>query len=289
MLNVHKILFPIEFHETSLRIFRVAAGIARRFDSEIVLLHVVAPANYSPQDWKGTQPLNSDTLLGELLEYSDRELHSSLRTEIEGLRLKSSIRKGYTASEIVEAARDESIDLIVMPSRGYKGFYRHLMGSVTAKVMHDTDRPVLASAHLETRPDHNVNVKRVLCGVTFSEHSLQVLRCAAKVAAEFQAGLTIAHVTPDVERYGPGGMVVDRGWKDELVLSAQELIAKIQRQADVKGDAAVGSGDPGVVLSQIAQRTGADLIVVGCHDSGGHFGSNVSAIISESQIPVLSV
>jgi nucleotide-binding universal stress UspA family protein len=134
-----------------------------------------------------------------------------------------------------------------------------------------------------------LGINHVLCGVTFSDHSRDVLKCAAKVAAEFQARLTIAHVTPDVEIYGPGGTYVDRGWRDELVGSAQELIVKIQQEVGVKAETAVESGDPGTALSRIAQKIGADLLVVGCHNSGGHLGSNGYGIISESEIPVLSV
>jgi nucleotide-binding universal stress UspA family protein len=289
MLEIRKILFPIEFHETSLGIIRVAAGIARRFRSGITLLHVIAPESYSPRDWKNGQPLASGDLLGDFIEFAEKDLHESVRPELEALQVRCIVRQGDPANEIVEAAREESMDLIVIPARGYSGFYRYLIGSVTAQVIQDTDRPVLTAAHLERTPNQELGVKHVLCGVTFSEHSREVLQCAAKVAAEFGAKLTIAHVTPDVEMYGPGGTYVDRGWRDELVFSAQELIGKIQRDVGVKAEAAVESGDPGAALHRIAQKIGADLLVAGCHNSGGHLGSNGYGIISESEIPVLSV
>jgi nucleotide-binding universal stress UspA family protein len=92
-----------------------------------------------------------------------------------------------------------------------------------------------------------------------------------------------------VEMYGPGGNYVDRGRKEELVGSAHDLIDAIQRQTGAKGETAIDSGDPGTALSRIAGQTGADLLVVGCHNSGGHLGSNGYRIICESQIPVLSV
>ncbi|MGD0964235.1 MAG: universal stress protein [Candidatus Acidiferrales bacterium] len=288
-MDIRKILFPIEFHETSLRIIGVAASIARRFHSELVLLHVIAPGSYSPRDWKDGQLLESRDLLTEFVGFAEKDLHESVRPELEGLPVRCLVRQGDAAEEIAAVSREESMDLIVMPTRGYTGFYRYLIGSVTAKVIHDTERPVLTAAHLERTPNYEFGVKHVLCGVTFSGHSHEVLKCAAKVAAEFQARLTIAHVTPDVEMYGPGGNYVDRPWKDELVLSAQELIAKIQQQMGVQAETAVDSGDPGIALSRIANRIGADLLVVGCHTSGGHLGSNGYGIISESRIPVLSV
>jgi nucleotide-binding universal stress UspA family protein len=287
MLDIRKILFPVEFHEASLQILRVACGIARRFNAEIIVLHVVGTGHdFSPND---DVTLDSGNLLDELVGYAERSLYEPVRQELEGLRVKCMIRKGHAAQEIVEAAREESASVIVMPTRGYKGFYSRLMGSVTAKVMYDADRPVLTAAHLDNLTSRDLTVKHVLCGVTFSEHSREVLRCAASVSAEFQAKLTIAHITPDVEMYGPGGNYIDQNWKKELVLSAQELIASLQRETGVKGEVAVDSGDPGAALSRIAQQVGADLLVAGCHGSGGHFGSHGYEIVSESQVPVLSL
>lgn len=288
MLRIGKILVPVEFHETSLRILAVAGSIARRFHSEIVLLHVVAPESYSQREWKQNRPIGREDLLPELFEYAERDLHESVRPELEGLPLKCVVRNGDASTEIIEALRQEAVDLIVMATHGRKGFYSHLIGSVTAKVMYASDRPVLAAAHFSGLPNPD-GTRHVLCGVTFAEHSQSTLKCAAKIAAEFQAKLTIAHVTPSVDLYGPGGAVVDRRWQDELVHSAEELIARVQQETGVRGESAVESGDPGTGLSKIADCVGADLLVVGCHYSGGHMGTNSYGIIAESKIPVLSV
>ena len=289
-MEIRKVLFPVEFHEASLRLIWVAADIVRRFHAQLVILHVVAPESYSARDWKKGRPLASGDLLGELVRYAEQDLRESVQPAVEGLPLRCIVAQGDAASGIIEAARNESVDLIVMATRGNRGFYRHLIGSVTTKVMYETDCPVLTSAHLEKVDAHReLKLDRVLCGVTFSEHSLDVLKCAAQVAAEFQAKLTIAHVTPDVEMYGPGGNYIDRGWKQDLVRSAQELAGRLQQQVGIAAEVAIESGDPGAGLSRIAARTGADLLVVGCHNSGGHFGSNGYGIISQSLVPVLSV
>ena len=289
-MEIRKVLFPVEFHEASLRLIRVAAGIVRRFHSQLVILHLVAPESYSARDWKEGRPLASADLLGELVRYAEQDLGESVQPALEGLPVRCVVGQGDAASGIVEVAQNESVDLIVMPTRGNRGFYRHLIGSVTAKVMYEADCPVLTSAHLEkVEANRELKMDRVLCGVTFSEHSAEVLKCAAQVAAEFQAELTIAHVTPDVEMYGPGGNYIDREWKQDLVRSAQELAGRLQQQVGTAGEVAIESGEAGAGLSRIAARTGADLLVVGCHNSGGHFGSNGYGIVSQSPVPVLSV
>ena len=97
------------------------------------------------------------------------------------------------------------MDLIAMATRGRTGFYGHLIGSVTTKVMHESDKPVLTGTNFPEVSQHGWNAQHVLCGVTFSEHSLATLKCAGRIADEFQAKLTIAHVMPNVDLYGPGG------------------------------------------------------------------------------------
>ena len=289
MLKLRRILLPVEFHERCLRVIGVADSIARRFHSEIVLLHVVSPESYSQQEWKNGRPVTGDVLLDELLSYAEKDLHETVRPWLKGLPVKGVVRRGDPSSEIIKVAEEETVDLIAMATRGRAGFYGHLIGSVTAKVMHESDKPVLTGTNFPEVSQQGGNAQHVLCGVTFSEHSLPTLKCAGRIADEFQAKLTIAHVTPNVDLYGPGGTYADPRWQQELVASAEELIGKVQEQTGVKGEAAVESGDPGAGLSKIGVRVGADLLVVGAHFGGGHLGANGYGILAGSKIPVLSV
>ena len=289
ILQVRKILLPVEFHETSLHVIGVADAIARRFHSEVVLLHVIAPESYSPFDRPGNRPLSSGELLNQLFTYAEKDLHESLGSALSGLLVKCLVNRGDASTEIIATAQQEAADLIVMPTSGRKGFYGHLIGSVAAKVIHESDAPVLTGTQFPDISGQSWNVKHVLCGVTFADHSRTTLQCAAKIADEVQAKLTIAHVTPDVRLYGPGGTYADPGWQRELVSSANELLARVQQQTGITAETAVESGDPGKGLGKIAAQVGADLLVVGAHFGGGPLGANAYSILSESPVPVLSV
>jgi nucleotide-binding universal stress UspA family protein len=50
---------------------------------------------------------------------------------------------GQTAKTILEACREEDVDLIVMGSRGLSDWGRLLMGSVAHKIVHLAHVPVL--------------------------------------------------------------------------------------------------------------------------------------------------
>jgi len=289
MLVVKKILVPVDFDETSLGIVQLAAGLARRFDADVLLAHVVTPRGYAPPAETPGSGGQSGALLANVDRFEEKDLHESVRKELQGLRLKCLVRKGNAADEIVEMARQEAADLIVMPTHGNDGFYRYLIGSVTAKVIHESDCPVLTGAHLREGPAGPLDVKHVLCGVTYSEHTQVALKWAAKLAEEFKAKLTLGHVTPSLEMYGPGGMYVNHRWGDELIAGAKELLAKLQKESGVTGDTSIESGDPAQGMARIVSRVGADLLVIGGHTSGGRLGSYGYAIISEAGIPVLSV
>jgi len=60
--------------------------------------------------------------------------------------------KGDPAECIVRVAQENAVDLIVMPTHAHGRFRRFLLGSVTAKVLHDTDCPVLTGVHHEDKP-----------------------------------------------------------------------------------------------------------------------------------------
>jgi nucleotide-binding universal stress UspA family protein len=91
--------------------------------------------------------------------------------------------------------------------------------------------------------------------------------------------------------YGPGGSHVVPEWKDELVGAATKEIAKLQQEAGTKADVIIESGNVPKLLSQIAARTKADLLVTGHIPSRGHLGENGNgySIIRDARIPVLSV
>jgi nucleotide-binding universal stress UspA family protein len=82
-------------------------------------------------------------------------------------------------------------------------FYRFLLGSVTAKVLHETECPIWTGAHLESTPSGEFSVRRILCSVELDGHSRHTVTRAAEMAASFDATLTLAHITDSVEMYAP--------------------------------------------------------------------------------------
>lgn len=290
MLSIRKILVPLVFTESSRHIMQQAAWLARRFQAEITLLHVVPTFSYLTGLLESGHEITAKDLHAHAVQQAQRELDQTL-PELDGIKITRLLLRGDPAREIVETARDRNVDLIVMSTDGIGPFYRFLLGSVTAKVLHDAQGPVWTGVHLEESLTVDFSVRRILCSVELSPHSSHTVSLAAEIAAGVDATLTLVHITSSVEMYGPGGSYVDAEWKKIVVGIAAEEIARLQLDVGTNFEVIIDSGNVPELLNRTAERTKADLLVIGRIPGRSHLGDNGSGygIIRQSRIPVLSL
>ena len=290
MLAMNKIVVPVDFSEGSAGAARQAAALSRHFHSEVVLLHVQRPLNYAVGALDGGY-------IGDLpeviAEQGRKQLDSFVEENFTGLHVRRVLVEGDPARRIVEFAHEESANLIVMPTHGYGPFRRFILGSVTAKVLHDAECPVWTGVHLEEPPAaQSMAIRSVLCAVDLTPHSRRTLCWAAQMAAEFGARLGIAHAAPALDMSGPGGRYFAPEWRSVLLAHAGEQIAKLQQDLGTHAEVYVESGSASEVLRMTAEQAGADLLVIGRSPSGGIAGrlrTNAYALIRESPCAVVSV
>ena len=279
---------PVDFPVASFGLAHQAATWARHVNSEIVLLHVMTPRSHAAGVPEGAREQADFDLLAAIIRQAEKQQDTSLGPELEGLNIRRKLANGDVAVTIVETAEEEQTDLIMMPSFS-STFYQFLMGSVTARVLHGSERPVWTGAHVQESPGQKFAIHNVLGAVEFGPRADITVSWAAQMAAEFGAHLTLANVTASVEFWGPGGMYVNQEWKEALVGDASEQMAKLQQDTGIKAEVFIGSGDVPKVLSQAAKQTKADLLVTGCYPYGGNLGTHGYGIICAVPIPVLSV
>jgi nucleotide-binding universal stress UspA family protein len=287
MLNIKKILLPVDFPNVSLRVVHQAATLAHHFHSELILLHVVTARSHTAGVPDGPEFAKWD-LLAALLGEAEKSSDQSLRSELHGIPIRSLLVKGDPVKAILETTRVEQASLMMMPSHGF-AFNRFLLGSVTAKVLYGTECPVWTSAHVEESHRQKFAICNVLCAVDLTERSAEVFSWAAQMAAEFGARLTLAHVTASVEVWGPGGNYANPRRKKELFDDAAQQLARLQKDVGTKAEVFIASGDVPKVLSQAAAQTKADLLVTECYPYGGNLRIHGYAVICAVPIPVLSV
>ncbi len=294
MLDIKKILLPVDFPNTSLPVIHQAATLARRFQAEIVALHVVTQESHAAGVPEGGPKPAAWDMVAEIVKRAQKQLDHSLGPALEGLSIHSVFLGGDTAKAIVDTAQAQKADLIMLPSRGYS-FAQFLLGSEAAEASNGIECPVWTSAHMESRrflPSllaQEFAIGSVLCAIDFTPHSEIAVSWAAYIAGEFDARLTLAHVTYDVGIWAPGGTYVNPKLKAELVEDANRQMAELQRDMGIEAAVFIGSGDAPKVLSHAAQQAKADLLVNECYPYGGNLRLHGFGVISAVPIPVLSV
>jgi nucleotide-binding universal stress UspA family protein len=289
-MELARILLPADFSERSIAAARHARVLAAHFHSELTLLHVLTPPHYE----FGALEIGG-TMLSEL--YTNRtaqvgsELDMFLADELKGLNVKRVVQEGDAAQQIVAYAHNQGVDLIVMPTHGYGPFRRFILGSITAKVLHDADCPVMTGVHMEqAHVAEDIRFHNIVCALDLGTQSARTLDWATRMQVESGARLTVIHVTPAPE-YQP----VDSFEEDnraQMARAASEEIQKLKEAAKSAADISVAAGDPPKVVCSLADCLKADLMVIGRGSAGGVFGrlrTNAYAIIRESPCPVVSV
>jgi nucleotide-binding universal stress UspA family protein len=161
-----------------------------------------------------------------------------------------------------------------MSTRGHGAFYRFLLGSVTAKILHESPCPVWTGAHLDDAQACEFSIRNVLCSVDLSEHSRHTASLAAGMAAAVDATLTLVHITAGVEIFGPGGSHVDPAWQKTIVSFAANEIDKLQQDVGTKAHVIIDSGNVPELLNRAVEQTKADILVIGHSPVYGHLGEN---------------
>ena len=224
-------------------------------------------------------------------ELASAELDAFLASELAELRTRRTVLEGDPASQIVDFAHREGADLILMPTHGYGPFRRFILGSNTAKVLHDADCPVWTGVHLEQAlPAAGDSLRSVLCAVDLGAQSSKTLCWAAMLAREFDARLTVIHATAPVT--GDAAADSEADWRAGVRDSARRELERLERFVNVEAELTVESGEPAGVIRAAAQRVEADSLVIGRGSAAGVFGrlrTNAYAIIRQSPCPVVSV
>ncbi len=144
-----KILVPVDGSEHSDRALNFALDLAEKYSAKITLLNVAQPViDYGPM--LVTQPmLPPESMPIYVKEIEDA--HKRLLTEAvkkakkakPDLSISKILTDGRPADRIVEIAKKENFDLIVMGSRGTGGIKKFFLGSVSDRVADEASCPVL--------------------------------------------------------------------------------------------------------------------------------------------------
>lgn len=292
MPSLSRILVPVEFSPRCRGAVQYAEALSCHFHCEIVLLHVVMPplANFS--SFEAMAYTSAGDLACEIAEQRTADLETFPCSAPPDAGVRRVVLEGDPTQTIVQFAASENCDLIVMPTHGYGPFRRFLLGSVTAKVLHDAICPVWTGPHMESAPDYStLHFHNIVCAIDLGLRSREVLCWAAGFAREFGAELSVVHAIP-ASATRLGGFYFDPDWRTQLTKTAMERIAFLRQEMEIEASVAIEAGEPPVVVASVAETMNADLLVIGRGSTPrahGHLPTNAYAIVRAASCPVVTI
>jgi nucleotide-binding universal stress UspA family protein len=279
MKAIKKILFPVDFSDRCRGTASFVEAVAGRFNSEVLILHVVPPM---PEAYYPRAAPNRD--------FCSAELQIFLAGDFSYLPVRRLLAFGDPATRIIETARAEKVDLIMMPTHGYGPFRRFLLGSVVGKVLCDAECPVWTGVHMEEAPPlDKIEFRRMVCAVDLDEKGEETLQQAFEIADEYGAALTVVHAISATE--ARPDKYIETEFRNALMDHAREELAAILHSARIAATICVGAGEIAKVVHSAALSHKADLLVIGRSSPGllGRLRTHGYGIVRESPCPVLSL
>ena len=287
MLPFRKILFPVDYSEPCKAIVPYVQEMRDHFSAELGLIHAYGPEAlaYSPL------PITDPELPEQARALAEERLGEFAQANFPGLHVELYSGIGEPGAVIHDVVKHQGADLVMLPTHGRSPLRRFLLGSVTAKVLHDSPCAVWTTAHTGTAPDlQHLALKKILCAVDGTADSVNVMRFAAALAKDMSADLRLAHVVPGVEAWPDRQMDVE--FEEQLRENAKQRLEELQATAKIDVPSCVAVGSVADSVSEEANRHGADLLVIGrgtIHGTWGRLKTHAYGLIRLAPCPVVSV
>ncbi len=291
---MQRILVATDFSPHADRALNHALELAKLFGAE---LEIFSSAYVPPQALAAV----ALGMAPGLIDDARKEVRQKVDTLAGHLRARDVRATGATSSEepstaICARAKEIRADLIALGTRGHTGLAHVVMGSVAERVARLAPCAVL-SAHAESPAP--APYRRVLVPTDFSPDSDAAVAWAKQVVTRTSGKLVLVHAYDLTQLALTGspltaGAVASAGIEKALADSARAKLAELAqslRGVDVETHISASRPDP--AIHEAAERTHADLIVMGTRGRSGlaHvlLGSTAERVIRRAQLPVVTV
>ncbi len=277
------ILCPTDFSEPATFALGYGKQIADSFDAKLIVLYA-NPFTPPPHFTAG----QVDELV-KGIEYSKGKardfLVSYVKEQIgENVPFDPIVAENEAVPAILQTAEEKKADLIVMGTHGRSGFNRFMLGSVTEKVLHETDRPVLTvRARQNVREPSKDLIRQILCPINYAEVALKALEHAVAISKCFGAELLVLHVIESQSNDVKDEVEHDRlcAWISDDIRSRCSLKEIVRR------------GDAAERIVEVARDESSDMIVLGAQHKRFSdttvLGTTTVRVTRHALCPVLTV
>ena len=289
MFPYRRILFPVDYSDANVAIVPFVSEMTQRFQAHLQLVRACAPEVFYAAEF-GWQIAADAPATDDLLTAESTRLGAFATQHFPGAAPGLVVNSGHPVAVIEDAVRRTGVDLIMLPTHGHGLFRRLLLGSVTARLIHDLSCSVWTASHVDSATVRaHTPYRHILCAVEPAMESAHIVKVAEKMAVAYGASLALVSAIEwptDDPSINPGNY-----W-DRIRASAETELIKYRQALPIPATTHIVFGPIAHVLRDAAVQQSADLLIVGRGESQSPLSgvlSNLYSIVRESPCPVLSV
>jgi len=275
--QLKRILVPTDFSDLASQALGLARNLAQKTDAEVVVLY--ADPFLPPPHFTSTQLDEVVQAITHSKELAGTELDRYLEEQLgAGVKSRAVVVESMPVPAIVDWASGNEVDLIIMGTHGRSGFNRLMLGSVTERVLRETDQPLLAVRGEEgIRP-----LRKILCPVNFTGVAQKALDWAAGFSRFVGAELVLLHVAED-----------DEATDDELMSRFASCALPEDSGSAMSIEMKVIHGRADEKVIEFAKANEVDLIVLGAQHKtffdATVLGATTIHVLRHASTPVVTV
>ena len=183
-----KILVPTDFSDQAENALKVAVQLAKKYDSEIYMLHMIELPMHQIIATSNFSELPEAVFFMKVAHNNFEEALD--RDYLDGLDIFENIKFNEASDGILQACEEDDIDIIVMGSHGASGFKEMFIGSNTEKVVRTAKKPVLV-----VKNDSDIfNVQNFVFASDFKNDSIETYRQAVELAKTWNSKIHLLMV-----------------------------------------------------------------------------------------------
>jgi nucleotide-binding universal stress UspA family protein len=284
MLPFRRIVYPVDYSDTCRAIAPFVKDMLERYSAQLTLVHAYAQDGLSFVDL----PVATPDLPQQIRDFELARLSEYVQELFPGVQADVFAEFGEPGAVIQDVIQRQGCDLVMLPTHGRGVVRRMMLGSVAAKVLHDSSCAVW-TATATALAGRKQNCRNIVCASDGTDEARSVIVAGAALAKSYGAKLSVVHVLT----IPPMTMEIDvAAIRTDLLRAAQGQLRETVGQLGVDADHAVIEGSISYSIHDWLTEHKADLLVAGRGHAGeglGRVWSNLYSIVRESPCPVLSI
>ena len=276
--KINTILVPVDFSESSDIALEHAVFMARMNKSRLIMLHVIESFSFTSAIGHAMKGTSFEAKAEEMVQNKFNEIVDRIKSK-DGIKVETKIKLGRIHHEILRAAKENDVSLIIMGTHGVSGFQEFLVGSNARRIMSTSSCPVLTvQQHSE-----KIGYKNIVVPIDDSKHSREKINFAIGLTKQYNAKLhVVAYNTDGSEET-----------MKKLKLQIHQLEEIFKNHDIFYSTKIVESTDKVKSILEYCELVKADVMIIMTEQEfdmkGVLLGPAAQRLVNHSKIPVVSI